>query len=158
MRLAALSLLAVAVVSACSEPAADDGAQETATAPESKSAPPVALPSAPGTPLPETTIPEPLRGEWGINLADCDVSSGAAKGNLQIDANSLKFYESVARIDRINSLSKVGIGAEFQFSGEGQEWKRTMQLSVSPDGKTLTSEEIGPDAMEGPLTYQRCPE
>jgi hypothetical protein len=156
MRGYAAPLLALAVLSGCSKPAADEGTSNEVENPASTESVP-SVP-APETPLPAIAIPEPVRGEWGINAADCDVSTGAAKGNLQIGADSLKFYESVAKLDRVNSLSKMGIGAEFKFSGEGQEWTRTMELSVSPDSKTLTRREFGPDAMEEPLTYQRCPE
>ncbi|MCB2047237.1 MAG: hypothetical protein KDE32_03310 [Novosphingobium sp.] len=151
MRLAAVPMLAIAALSACSKPTGEPEAAATTEAP-------VASASAAETFVPVTEIPEPVRGKWGINLADCDVSRGDAKGSLEIGADSLKFYESVARLDRINAVAKRGIGAEFRFSGEGEEWTRTMQLFVSSDGKTLTREEFGPDAMEQPLTYLRCPE
>ena len=102
------------------------------------------------------SIPEALRGNWGISAADCDTSTGAAKGNLEVSADSLTFYESVGKLGRIDSLSKVGIGATFDFTGEGQTWQTNMVLSVSPDGKTLTREDRGPEGMPEPLTYQRC--
>ena len=89
-------------------------------------------------------------------MADCDASRSDAKGAMQVGADSLKFYESVGKLNRINSLSDKGIGAVYDFTGEGQEWQLTMELTLSPDGKTLTRKDSGPDALPDTLTYQRC--
>ena len=75
---------------------------------------------------------------------------------MSLGADSLKFYESVGKLNRINSLSDKGIGAVYDFTGEGQEWQLTVELTLSPDGKTLTRKDSGPDALPDPLTYQRC--
>lgn len=134
----------------CSKPA-PEARQET---PEAAPAP--SEPVATSQPVVRDTIPEALRGKWGINLADCDASRSDAKGFLEIGADSLRFYESVATLNRINSLSDKGIGAVYDFTGEGQEWQLTVELTLSSDGKTLTRKDSGSDALPDPLTYTRC--
>ncbi len=150
----AVAALAIAL-SGCSDsaPEADEGAA-VVEPPEQSSADP----SATAEPAVPDAIPGKLRGRWGIVANDCDTSRGDALGTLTVSADSLQFYESVATLGRIDSISDAGIGAIFDFSGEGEEWQSTMHLSVSPDGKTLTRKDSGPDALPEPLTYLRCPE
>jgi hypothetical protein len=134
-------------------------------APQAEETTPAAEPAAPEAPEPAvsaeaaeaTTIPEPVRGRWGMNAADCDMSRSDAKGSMVVGADSLKFYESVAKLNRIDSISDKGIGAVYDFTGEGQQWQLTVELTLSPDGKVLTRKDSGPDALPEPLTYQRCP-
>ena len=151
--LAAASI--VLVLSGCSEPAPDADEQAPVAEPAAGAS---AEPSATAEPVVLDKIPEKLRGRWGLVANDCDTSRGDAHGALTVSADTLEFYESVARLGRIDSLSHVGIGADFDFSGEGEQWRSNMVLSVSPDGKTLTREDRGPDALPEPLTYMRCPE
>jgi hypothetical protein len=130
-------------------------------APQAEETTPAAEPAAPepavsAQPVEATTIPEPVRGRWGMNAADCDASRSDAKGSMMVGADSLKFYESVAKLNRINSISDKGIGAVYDFTGEGQQWQFTVELTLSPDGKVLTRKDSGPDALPEPLTYQRC--
>lgn len=145
----------VLALSGCSKPSPEAEEQVAVTEPAPS---PGAESSAAAVPVVPDTIPEKLRGRWGLVANDCDTSRGDAHGALTVSADTLKFYESVARLGRIDSLSHVGIGADFDFSGEGEEWQSNMVLSVSPDGKTLTREDRGPDALPEPLTYTRCPE
>jgi len=102
------------------------------------------------------SIPEALRGRWGMNAADCDTSRSDAKGAMEVGADSLKFYESVAKLQRIKSLSDMGVGAVYDFTGEGQQWRLAVELTITADGETLTRKDSGPDALPDPLTYQRC--
>jgi hypothetical protein len=137
----------------CSKPAPEPE-QETAAAEPAAPASPQPAMTAP--PIVRTSIPEALRGRWGMNAADCDATRSDAKGAMEVGADSLKFYEAVAKLDRINSLSDKGIGAVYDFTGEGQQWQLTVEMTLSPDGKTLTRKDSGPDALPEPLTYQRC--
>lgn len=145
-----LTGVALFAVSACSDPQPVSDATEGAeAAPGAEGAEAAGGASA-------SSIPEALRGRWGMNAADCDTSRSDAKGAMEVGADSLKFYESVATLGRINSLSDKGIGAVYDFTGEGQQWQLAVELTVTPDGKTLTRKDSGPDALPDPLTYQRC--
>jgi hypothetical protein len=148
------AIAAVALgLAGCSKPSTEAEQAPSATEPVAQTA---SQPAATPQPVVRDTIPEALRSRWGMNAADCDASRSDAKGAMQVGADSLKFYESVGKLNRINSLSDKGIGAVYDFTGEGQEWQLTMELTLSPDGKTLTRKDSGPDALPDTLTYQRC--
>jgi hypothetical protein len=101
-------------------------------------------------------IPQAVRGRWGLVPADCTSTRGDAKGLLEIDATTLRFYESRGTLGDIERRSENAIAAEFAFEGEGQTWSRDMTLSVEGGGRTLVREESGDDALEAPLEYTRC--
>ena len=148
------ALVAVAIgLGGCSKPSTEAEQEPSAAEPAAQTAP---QPTATPQPVVRSTIPKALRSRWGMNAADCDASRSDAKGAMQVGADSLRFYESVATLNRINSLSDKGIGAVYDFTGEGQEWQLTVELTLSSDGKTLTRKDSGPDALPDPLTYQRC--
>jgi hypothetical protein len=148
------AIAAVALgLASCSKPSTEAEQAPSAVEPAAQISP---QPAATPQPMVRDTIPEALRSRWGINAADCDASRSDAKGAMQVGADSLKFYESVATLNRINSLSDKGIGAVYDFTGEGQEWQLTVELTLSPDGKALIRKDSGLDALPDPLTYQRC--
>jgi hypothetical protein len=156
-----VSLLALGLA-ACSKEPAKPTAEETATTlPEpapgatapssgagSASSEPAAVPSA---------IPAALQGRWGLVDADCTSTRGDAKGLLTVDADTLKFYESVAKLGTIKSGSATALEGEFAFTGEGQSWNLDVALRSPDGGKTLVRKDTGPDAMPGTLTYAKCP-
>ncbi|EJL24797.1 hypothetical protein [Novosphingobium sp. AP12] len=101
-------------------------------------------------------IPEVVRGRWGLVAADCTSTKGDAKGLLEVSADQLKFYESVAKLGTIKEAGESRIRATFAYTGEGQSWSQDVVLDVQDDGKTLIRRDYGPDAMPGPLKYTRC--
>lgn len=105
----------------------------------------------------EHSIPEGIRGRWGLVPADCTSTAGDAKGLLTIGATQLKFYESIARLGEVKSRESSSVTATFDFSGEGQNWVLDVTLSSPDGGKTLVRKDTGPDAAPEPLTYTRCP-
>lgn len=121
---------------------------------------------SPGIAQPDAATPEPAagasgipaiaHGRWGLVPADCTSTRGDAKGLLVVDATSLKFYESVARLGEVKERDANGIRAVFAQTGEGMEWTREMGLDVQPGGKTLVRREYGPDALKGPQDYAKC--
>ncbi len=105
----------------------------------------------------ENTIPEALRGRWGLTEADCTSDQGDAKGLLVVDAEKLEFYESVAQLGMIKARDDNMISASFEFSGEGDEWIMAVALSTTDGGKTLVRQDTGPNAAPDALTYTKCP-
>jgi hypothetical protein len=101
-------------------------------------------------------IPDTVRGRWGLVPADCTSTKGDAKGLLEVSADQLKFYESVAKLGTIKEAGESRIRATFAYTGEGQSWSQDVVLDVQDDGKTLIRRDYGPDAMPGPLKYMRC--
>lgn len=127
-------------------------------------APPEAAPTTAATPgsapSPDTGtgtgIPVALHGRWGLVPADCTSTRGDNKGLLTINADTLRFYESVGTLDKVVERDASRIVADFAMTGEGQSWTRRMMLDAEDDGKTLIRREQGADAMLGLLRYQRC--
>ncbi|GLK43196.1 MULTISPECIES: hypothetical protein [Novosphingobium] len=101
-------------------------------------------------------IPETIRGRWGLVPADCTSTKGDAKGLLEVSADQLKFYESVAKLGEIKEAGESRIRGTFDYTGEGQSWTNDVVLDVQDDGKTMIRRDYGKDAMPGPLTYTRC--
>ena len=110
-------------------------------------------------PLPEavdSSIPAAFHGRWGINPGDCTDENGDAKGSIEVSADQLRFYESVATIGTVSENDDGVIRATYDFTGEGEEWSRDIKLALSEDGTELTRTEYGEDAMAEPLTYTKC--
>lgn len=168
--------LAAIALAACSRqpaPTQDASPQETSTqapftqaAPErASSAPPVASGTAGSAPVAAATadavpqaIPAGMRGRFGLVRADCTTTRGDGKGLVIVGPDSLRFYESVARLVRASEAGASHLRGRFAYSGEGMEWRREARLDLADGGATLVLEEFGEDAVEGPRTYRRCPE
>ena len=154
----AFGCCAVLALAACSEtkqpaPLATSDAVDTAPAmPEASMMP---RPSA-SPPEAEKSIPLALRGRWGLVAADCTSTRGDAKGLITISADSVRYYESLAKLSKVTERSDTSLAAGFAFSGEGMEWQRNMTLKLQDGGKTLVKQEFGADAIPGPLTYRHC--
>lgn len=134
------------------------------TAPASEEAVPAATalppPSAAASFAAEVpgSIPMALRGRWGLVPLDCTGDPAAAKGLIDVDATSIKFYESVAKLGKVKSGDDSAIDATFAFTGEGQEWALDVDLKIE-DGQ-LVRKDTGRDAQSVPgpglLKYTRC--
>ena len=155
-----IGLIPLAALAACNnsnQPTAQ-ASQGAAPAPGASMSTPAitATNTAPATNPATAAIPAALQGRWGLVAADCTSDRGDAKGLLVIDSTSLKFYESVGRIDSISAASATRLRASFSFTGEGMNWTRDEVLDAQNQGKTLIRREYGADAAPGPLQYTRC--
>ncbi len=157
-----VAMAAMAVTASCKkseapDPALTDSPADMATVPAA-TALPEPVPTATG--LVNTAgpneIPSALQGMWGMNEADCDRSRGDAKGNLRIGPQKLEFFESVARLGKVQARDASGIRATYAFEGEGQTWTMDVALEVRDGGKRLVRRDSGPDAIPGPQQYLRC--
>jgi len=138
MRLA-LVLILSAALAACGgrDPVADeaDSAEALPTLNEADPSP------TGGPPPPEkaaaanetgeaSLIPAAIHGRWGLSPADCISTRGDAKGLLEITADRLRFYESVA-VPAPNVLTtETSVGGDFNFTGEGQSWSKYQSLRL----------------------------
>lgn len=155
---AALAALALAGCNDGAAPAPEPSASETSQAIPALPMPSetAASPTAVDTAAPKQ-IPAAVQGRWGLVANDCDQGRDDAKGLLTIGADTLKFYESSARLGQIKEFDDSRIRASFEFSGEGMTWSRDEVLDAQDGGKTLIRREYGEDAAPGPLRYTRCP-
>lgn len=84
-------------------------------------------------------IPVALRGHWGLSPADCVSSRGDAKGLLEISADRLRFYESVAVPGPNVLTTEDSVGGTFNFTGEGQSWSKYQNLRLR-NGRLVRTE------------------
>lgn len=104
----------------------------------------------------DASVPAALQGRFGLVPADCGPETGGNKGLIQVSANDIRFFESVARIGTVQERTDTRLKAVFAFSGEGMEWNRTVTMDTPDGGKTVLFDESGEDAPTGPRTYTRC--
>jgi hypothetical protein len=96
-------------------------------------------------------IPAALHGRWALAPADCEPGRPDAKGLMTVLPNELRFYESRARMVKVNDSSSDSIGGDFAFTGEGQSWNRYQSLKLQ--GNALVRTDTEPVAS---YTYARC--
>ncbi|GAA0727969.1 hypothetical protein [Sphingomonas japonica] len=96
-------------------------------------------------------IPAAWRGRWAGQGGSCADSSDR---RLDIEADRLTFYESVAVPQRIERVSERELQLDLSFTGEGQTWQRRTMLVIGDDGRTMRRSE-----KDTPLiTYTKCPD
>ena len=156
MRTLLILPLSVIALAACSEPVSQTPEPEETMMPVEQDdgigdgAPPPAE-------VVDGDIPSDLHGRWGLVPADCTFDRGDAKGLITIDSEGIKFYESRGVVDTVETSEPGLFRASYAFTGEGMEWTRDMELSLSEDETQLVRSEFGEDAMAEPLTYTKCP-
>lgn len=148
-----LTLLALA---ACAEPIEDRPETEETMMPV-EPAGGIGDGATPPADMVDGDIPGSLHGRWGLVPADCTSDRGDAKGLINIDAEGIQFYESRGVVDTVETSEPSQFRATYAFTGEGMEWTRDMELSLSEDGTQLVRSEYGEDALAEPLTYTKCP-
>lgn len=114
--------------------------------------PPVA--ADPGIGAGNKMIPMPIRGRWALDVADCEKAKGLTV--LDIDAATLRFFESAGELMRVRDRSASRIVADYRFSGEGENWDRLMLLGLADGGTTLVRRDYGEGAEPDLLRYTRC--
>lgn len=156
-----LCLAAILALAACSSeaptPTPSEGAETYAPPPpaanESAVATPTAVPSGPAV---AAAFPAVMLGRWGMVPGDCTSQMGDNKGMITVTAREIRFYESVARIDKVKDSSENRIRASLSYDGEGMQWSRDAQFEFKPGAGQLVLQEYGEDAVPGPRTYTRC--
>jgi hypothetical protein len=100
---------------------------------------------------PVPPIPVALHGRWGMTPGDCTSTMGDNKGLLTITSDRLRFYESQAVAARNVESSDKSYSADFNFTGEGQNWSKYQALTLDDD--RLVRTESSPMAS---FIYARC--
>jgi hypothetical protein len=155
--------LALAACGTPEAPANNDGAatdvpnmSEPADAPApavGNSAEVVPLPAPAASPI--AAFPAAFQGRWGMVPNDCDPDmADVAKGLMVVSADALKFYESRAKVGKLEQLTPNAIKGTLDYAGEGQTWSKQTTLTLQDDGKTLVREEADPVLTN---TYSKCP-
>lgn len=101
----------------------------------------------------EKGLPTAFLGRWGMVENDCDLSRSDTKGLVTVSPESLKFYESLGTLKSMEAVAPTEVKATFAFSGEGQEWTKTMTLKLENGGTTLVRIEQDPAAT---FRHKKC--
>lgn len=152
---ALVSTLALAACSSEAPTPAPSGSETTPPVASTTPEPAPAASAAPGQPPVAAVFPAAMRGRWGLVPADCTTTNGDEKGLIIIDAGSMRFYESVAKIGAIKEASDTKLRATLAFEGEGMQWQHDATLEAAPGSSKLVMEQFGGD-VKGPQTYTKC--
>jgi hypothetical protein len=67
----------------------------------------------------DRAFPTEFLGYWGAGDNDCELANTAATGRINIDADTIRFYETRARVQRIDRRSAQELAVDLRFSGQG---------------------------------------
>lgn len=97
-----------------------------------------------------TALPAAFLGKWDAPPKPC---STPYRSDMQLDitARELAFFESGGNIKNVKITGPRDVTAEVAMSGEGETWEKSLHMTLSDDGKTLTLD----DGKMG--TRVRCP-
>lgn len=130
----------------------DAPVREVETLPPDESAPPANATDKEVAPAEATgPIPPAFQARWGLTPADCTSTRGDAKGLLTIGPDTLKFYESRAKLTKVIGHWPEKLKAEFAVTGEGQSWTKVETLSLTGSSNVLIRQEEGAE-----FRYRRC--
>lgn len=98
-------------------------------------------------------FPPAFEGRWGLVVNDCIEGASDAKGLMQVEGATLRFYESQGSAEKLTVASPTKVSGEFAFTGEGERWTKMVTLSLADGGKTLVRSETEPPSE---LRYKKC--
>lgn len=112
-----------------------------------------------GVPVARTTptaardraFPTEFLGYWGAGDEDCELANTAAVGRINIDADTIRFYQARARVQRLNRRSPQEVVADLRFSREGQSFYAREAYRLDAGGTVLVR--TSPTATQ---RYRRC--
>lgn len=123
-----LPLLLLAGLAACGGPAPENDSMPAAGAEA-----PIEQAVAPIAEAALTAVPERFRGRWNASAEACAASSGDM--GLDVAGDSLRFHESVGRVQSVRQVAPNAVEAELALEGEGQTWRETRTLRLLQDGR-----------------------
>ncbi|PCG15342.1 MAG: hypothetical protein DI530_12750 [Sphingomonas sp.] len=86
-------------------------------------------------------LPADYQGYWGVTPDDCELANTAATGRINIDADTIRFHESKARVQSIALRDPYALSAELRFSGEGAGWTRRNDFRLENGGTMLVRQD-----------------
>ncbi|MEH3046369.1 hypothetical protein [Sphingomonas adhaesiva] len=135
--------------------AIDAAAAQNGTATTARLGVPVATPTP--TAARDRAFPVDFRGYWGAIDDDCELANTAATGRIDVDGDTVRFYESKARVQSLRLSSPAALTVDLRFSGEGQTWRATEAWLLENGGTTLLRTRPAAGTQPAVATrYKRC--
>jgi hypothetical protein len=110
---------------------------------------PVSSPTAP--PARARAFPTEFVGYWGVTPNDCELANTEATGRINIDGDTVRFYQAKARVASLQQRSTYEVAADLRFSADGKDWQRTNIFRLESGGTVLFRTEGG-----STLRYAHC--
>lgn len=149
-RTAHLILAAALALAACGP---DRGTPDPVEPPTLPVPPPPGLPGGPVAPVATPgggEIPQPFRGQWIADPANC---GSADESRLILTADGVRFHESAGPVRVVTTQGPPNLSVAVELTGEGETRTRTYDFRLSADGETLT------DVTDGrSFVRRRCPQ
>lgn len=99
----------------------------------------------------DRAFPTEFLGYWGAGDNDCELANTAATGRINIDADTIRFYEGRARVQRMDRRSPQELAVDLRFSGQGQGFEAREIYRLDAGGTALIR--TSPTATQ---RYRRC--
>jgi hypothetical protein len=133
-----------AAQAAIEQAAAQNGAASTAR---------TGVPVARSTPTAarDRAFPTEFLGYRGAGNNDCELANTEATGRINIDADTIRFHETRARVQRMDRRSPQEVVADLRFSGKGQSFQTREIYRLDAGGTALVR--TSPTATQ---RYRRC--
>ncbi|WP_148276470.1 hypothetical protein [Sphingobium sp. SYK-6] len=80
-------------------------------------------------------IPVAFQGRWASSREACGRADDESR--LAIAADRLSFHESSGMVRSVQMLSPDSVRITADFTGEGEQWTRTLTLGLGADGQSL---------------------
>ena len=111
---------------------------------------PIAAP--PETSARARAFPTEFLGYWGVSYDDCQLANTSATGRISVDADTIRFHEARARVQRLEQRSPYEVVADLRFDGAGDaSWERRDRFTLEQGGTILVRTEA-PNVQR----YRRC--
>ena len=130
--------------------AIDHAAAQNGVATTARAGVPIAAPTQ--TAARARAFPTEFLGYWGVSYDDCQLANTNATGRISIDADTIRFHEVKARVQRLEQHSPYEIVADLRFDGAGgPSWERRNRFTLEQGGTILVRSEA-PNVQR----YRRC--
>jgi hypothetical protein len=90
-------------------------------------------------------------GYWGAGDDDCELANTEATGRINIDADTIRFYQARARVQRMERHSPQEVAVDLRFSRDGKTFERREIYRLDAGGTMLVRSD--PSATQ---RYRRC--
>jgi hypothetical protein len=98
-------------------------------------------------------FPSAMLGRWGITEADCDPSNNDNKGLMVVNADSVRFYDTQAKLVGAERRSEYTVAADLGFKRDGRKWTARQSFALAGGGTALLRGEQSPVKT---YRYGRC--
>ena len=99
----------------------------------------------------DRAFPTEFLGYWGAGDNDCELANTEATGRINVDADTIRFYQARARVQRMERHTAQEVAVDLRFSRDGRTFERREIYRLDAGGTVLVRSD--PSATQ---RYRRC--